>query len=172
MFFSTLRELQVFAWSFDWFKVPVKWKIIAGYLKAFQNTGEWHFPFWNIFVRSKGIKVPITPKSFFRLKKSLHLYETHCAFLPLLNPNIDLLQAVKVMKSGHHLSHDRTSKGYGSIRCLMSQTSLHACLQRLNTMQISLWHQTRNRPMPLTSLVMWQMMARFCNFYNVKKVKT
>ena len=36
-------------------------------------------------------------------------------------------------------------------------------------MQISLWHQTRNRPMPLTSSVMWQMMARFRNFYNAKK---
>ena len=95
------------------------------------------------------LKVPITPKYFFRLNKSLHLFETHCAFLPLFNPNIDLLQAVKVTKSGHHLSHDRASKGYGSTPCLTSQTSLHARLQRLNTMQISLWRQTRNRPMPL-----------------------
>ena len=115
------------------------------------------------------IKVPITPKSFFRLNKSLHLFETHCTFLPLFNPNIDLLHAVKVMKSGHHLSHDRASKGYGSIPCLTSQTYLHVCLQRLSTMQISLWHQTRNIPMPLTSSVVWQMMARFRNFYNVKK---
>ena len=76
-------------------------------------------------------KVPITPKSFLRLNKSLHLFETHCALLPLFNPNIDLLQAVKVTKSGHHLSHDRASKGYGSIPCLTSQTTLHACLQRL-----------------------------------------
>ena len=60
-------------------------------------------------------KVPIAPKYFFRLNKSLHLFETHCAFLPLFNPNIDLLQAVKVTKSGHHLSHDRASKGHGSI---------------------------------------------------------
>ena len=30
------------------------------------------------------LKVPITLKYFFRLKKSLHLFETHCAFLPLL----------------------------------------------------------------------------------------
>ena len=84
------------------------------------------------------VKVPISPKYFFRLNKSLHLFEMHCAFLLLLNPNIDLLQAVKVRKSGHHLSHDRASKGYGSTPCLTSQTSLHACLQRLNTMQISL----------------------------------
>ena len=75
--------------------------------------------------------MPIIPKYFFRLTKSLHLFETHCAFLPLFNPNIDLLQAVKVTKSGHHLSHDRASKGYGSIPCLTSQTSLHACSQRL-----------------------------------------
>ena len=94
-------------------------------------------------------KVPITPKYFFRLTKSLHLFETQCAFLPLFNPNIDLLQTVKVTKSGHHLSHDRASKGYGSTPCLTSQTALHACLQRLNTMQISLWRQTGIRPMPL-----------------------
>ena len=115
------------------------------------------------------IKFLITPKSFFRLNKSLHLFETHCAFLPLLNPNIDLLQTVKVMKSVHHPSHDRASKGYGSILCLTSQTSLHACFQTLNTMQISLWHQTRNGPMPLTSSVVWQMMAGSRDFYNVKK---
>ena len=84
------------------------------------------------------IKVHLTPKYFFCSNKSLHLFETHCAFLPLLNPNLDFLQAVKVTKSGHHLLHERASKGYGSIPGLMSQTSLHACLQRLNTMQISL----------------------------------
>ena len=110
-----------------------------------------------------------TPKYFFRSNKSLRLFKTHCAFLPLFNPNLDFLQAVKVTKSGHHLLRDRASKGYGSIPCLTSQTSLHACLQRLNTMQISLWHQTRNRPMPLTSSVVWQMMAKFRNFYNLKK---
>ena len=117
------------------------------------------------------LKVPITQKSFFRLNKSLNLFETHCAFLPLFNPNtcIAPFLSVKITKSGHHLSHDRASKGYGSIPCLTSQTSLHACLQRLNVMQISLWHQKRNRPMPLTSSVVWQMMGRFCNLYNVKK---
>ena len=36
-------------------------------------------------------------------------------------------------------------------------------------MQISLWRQTRIRHMPLTSSVVWQMMAKFRNFYNVKK---
>ena len=42
----------------------------------------------------------------------------------------------KVMKSGHHLSHDRASKGYGSIPGLTSQTSLHACLQRLQNQSV------------------------------------
>ena len=83
-------------------------------------------------------KVHLTPKYFFRLNNSLHLFETHCAFLHLFSPNLDFLQAVKVMKSGHHLFNDRASKGHGSIPELMSQTYLHACLQRLNTMQISL----------------------------------
>ena len=80
----------------------------------------------------------LTPKYFFRLKNSLHLFETHYAFLHLLSPNRDFLQNVKVTKSDHHLFHDRASKGYGSIPGLMSQTYLHACLQRLNRMQISL----------------------------------
>ena len=31
--------------------------------------------------RGKRLKVPITPQIFFCLNKSLHLFETHCAFL-------------------------------------------------------------------------------------------
>ena len=80
----------------------------------------------------------LTPKYFFHLNNSLHLFEMHCAFLPLFSPNLDFLQAVKVMKSSHYLFHDRASKGYGSIPGLMSQTYLHACLQILNMIQISL----------------------------------
>ena len=64
---------------------------------------------------SCNIKVHLTPKYFFRLNKSLHLFETHCAFLSLFSPNLDFLQAVKVTKSSHHLLHGRGSKGYGSI---------------------------------------------------------
>ena len=84
------------------------------------------------------IKVHLTLKYFFCSNKSLHLFDTDCAFLRLFNPNLDFLQAVKVTKSGHHLAHNRASKRYGSIPGLPSQTSLHACLQRLNTMQVSL----------------------------------
>ena len=61
------------------------------------------------------VKVHLTPKYFFRLKKSSHLFGTHCAFFSLFSPNLDFLQAVKVTKSSHHLLHDRASKGYGSI---------------------------------------------------------
>ena len=68
----------------------------------------------------------------------MHRFETHCAFLPRFSPNLEFLQAVKVKKSGHYLFLNRASKGYGSIPGLMSETILHACLQRLNTMQISL----------------------------------
>ena len=64
----------------------------------------------------------LTPKYFFHLNNSLHLFETH---LPFSSPNLDFLQAVKVKKSGHHLSHDRASKGHGSIPGLTSQTDLH-----------------------------------------------
>ena len=117
------------------------------------------------------LEVHLTLNYFFCSNKSFHLFDTHCAFLPLFNPNLDFLQAVKVTKSGHHLAHDRASKGYESFLGLTSQTSLHARLQRLTTMQISMWHQTRNTPITITSSVVWQMMARFRNFYIVKKVK-
>ena len=110
------------------------------------------------------LKVHLTPKYFFCSNKSLHLFETHCAFLPLFTPNLDFLQAVKVIKSGHHLLHDRASNGYGSIPGWTSQTDLHACLQRLNAMQISLWRPPRNRPIPLTCSLLQQIMARFHNF--------
>ena len=92
--------------------------------------------FWKGRVRK--LKVQLTPKYFFRLNNSLHLFETHCAFLHLFSPNHDFLQAVKVTKPDHHLFHDRAREGHGSIPGLMSQTYLHACLQRLNMMQISL----------------------------------
>ena len=71
------------------------------------------------------IKVHLKPKYFFRSNKSLHLFETHCAFLPLFNPNLDFLQAVKVTKSGHYLLHDRASKGFGSIPGCTWQTDFH-----------------------------------------------
>ena len=88
-------------------------------------------PTYALFARRPSIgilcqlKVHLTPKYFFRLNNSLHLFETHCAFLPPFSPNLDFLQAVKVTKSDHHLFHDRASKGYGSIPGLMSQTDLH-----------------------------------------------
>ena len=95
--------------------------VIGGFTKTVQPSIK------NIARNIKAVflKVPISPKYFFRLNKSLHLFETHCASLPVFNQNLDFLQAVKVTKSGHHLSHDRASKGHGSIPCLMSQTDLH-----------------------------------------------
>ena len=116
----------------------------------------------------KRIKVHLTPKYFFHSNKSLHLFETHCAFLPHLNPNLDFLQAVKVTKSGHHLLHNRASKECRSIPGFTTQTSLQARLLRLPTMQTCLWCQTRSRPLPITSSVMQQMMASwFHNFYSL-----
>ena len=36
------------------------------------------------------------------------------------------------MKSSHHLSHGRASKGHGSIPFLMSQTDLHCIMSFVN----------------------------------------
>ena len=38
-------------------KVYVTWKIFSVNWKAFQNTGEWHFSFWNIFLGFRDIDV-------------------------------------------------------------------------------------------------------------------
>ena len=77
----------------------------------------------------------LTPKYFFRSNKSLHLFETHCAFSLRFNPNLDFLQAVKVTKSGHYLLHDRARKGCmglflgGRHRliCIVLSLCKHAC---------------------------------------------
>ena len=46
----TILDLNVFVTKII-IKVPVKWKIIAAYLKGFskKKKWEWHFSFWNIF---------------------------------------------------------------------------------------------------------------------------
>ena len=49
--------------------------------------------------------------------------------------------------------------------------SAHAQTFCTRAMQISLWRQPRNRPMPLTSSVVEQVMARFLTFTAYKKVK-
>ena len=61
---------------------------------------------------------------FFCLNKSLHLFETHFAFLNLI---LTFLQAIKVMKSSHHLFHGRARKGHGSSPGFTSQT--FPCMQ-------------------------------------------
>ena len=69
--------------------------------------------------------------------------------LPLLNilemltvANFFSPACSQMSKSGHYLLHDRASKGYGSIPGLTSQTSLHACLQRLKTSNQEWTHAT------------------------------
>ena len=120
-----------------------RWRFFAGenwtiitlpLLAVFDQLNHFVFQILTLRLRQKQcrfIKVHLTPKYFFRSNKSLHLFDTYC---PPFNPNLDFLQAVKGTTSGHHLAHDRASKRYGSIPGLTSQTSLHACLQRLNTM--------------------------------------
>ena len=138
-------------------------------LSDFSRLGEILFPFEVLeFLHVLSIKVYLTLKDFFLLKYIVNLCTCLKCIAPFCHSFTQIfLQPVKVSKSGQHLSHDRASKGYESIPGSKSQSSLHAYLQRLNTMQISLWPQTRNSPMPLTSSVVWQMMARFRNFYNL-----
>ena len=52
----------------------------------------------------------------------------------------------KLLKSKTSFGTRPSVKGRGSILELTSKTALHVCLQRLNTMQISLRRQIKNRP--------------------------
>ena len=80
----------------------------------------------------------LTPKYFSCLNKIFASVLKTLSFCPFLNQILTFLQAAKVTKSGHHLFHDRASKGDGSIPGITSQTSLHARLQGPTTMQIRL----------------------------------
>jgi len=39
------------------FKVPMRWNFFCAFWKAFQNTEEWRFSFWNIFFRFRDIEI-------------------------------------------------------------------------------------------------------------------
>ena len=68
----------------------------------------------------------------------------------LTNPAI--LQASKLAKKLSIFCSRASQEGSGSTPSLTSKTPLHACLQRVNTMSISLWRQIRSRP---TFLLTW-----------------
>ena len=86
------------------------------------------------------LEVPITPKYFFfALKnKSLHLFVC-----------LNFFYVVKVTKSSNHLSHNRASKGHGSIHGFMSQTDLHRIKSLQTCMQRSLCVKQGIDPYPL-----------------------
>ena len=77
-------------------------------------------------------KVPITPKYFFRLNKSLYLFETHCAFSYPFLIQILIFHRLSMLRNLAIISHTTEQvRGMGLfLVCSFSQTSLHACLQR------------------------------------------
>ena len=64
-------------------------------------------------------------KQFFKYPRLCKSFAPAGKKLCLFKLNVDFLQAVKVMKSSHHLSHDQASKGHGSIPRLTSKPDLH-----------------------------------------------
>ena len=64
------------------------------------------------------------------------------------------------METKHQLMHDGVERGMD-----LFMIWRHELL--CTTTQVSFWRQIRNRPSPLTSSVVWQMMARFRNFYSL-----
>ena len=84
---------------------------------------------------------------FFSLKTmyskcTLALFETRCTFLSFF-----FIKCWDVYK--HRLFHGRVGRCVGSVLDLTSQTTLYACLQGLDVMQINLWRQIGNRPIPV-----------------------
>ena len=113
------------------------------------------------------ILVPITPKYLVRLNQSLHLFETHCAFLNWVET---FYCVVKVAKSSHHLSHERASKGMGlflvwchRLICIALSLCKHACKEVCDV------KQGIDPSFPLTCSVVQQMMARYRNFLQPVK---
>ena len=159
-----------FILSYKWFSLEAMWThvvVIHGRTEI-QNREAFSLVYETIWVKSVRNRVASWIVLF---EEHIHgifrfILTIHKITVKLKKPENNTLQAVKVTKSGHHLLYDWASKGYGSIPGLTSQTSLHACLQ-ITTMQISLWHQPRNKPIPLTCSVVQQMMATFRNFYSL-----
>ena len=63
-------------------------------------TGHWGYAEYYFLVgklASSGerVKVHLTPKYFFRLNNSLHLFEMHCAFVTHFSPNLDFFTGCK-----------------------------------------------------------------------------
>ena len=75
----------------------------------------------------------------------------------------------KVAEICYQLVHDRASRGLALIPDLTSQTHLHGINSLWTCMQISLWRQIRNRPMPLTSSVVNQLITNFKLYCCSKK---
>ena len=95
------------------------------------------------------VKVPKTSKYFFAKKESLRLFETHCShFFPFSNKSCHFIGFESCENPSIFCSRP-SQKGSGSIPVFTSQSTLHALLQRVNAMEISLWRKNRNRPTPL-----------------------
>ena len=74
------------------------------------------------------------------------MFETRCVFLPLFNPNLDFSQAVKIMKSRHHLLHDRT-RGMGArVKNAVRMRVFSASGANLPLKLYAITKQTRFRP--------------------------
>ena len=103
---------------------------------------------------NRGIKVPITPKYFVCLNKSLHLFETHCAIFWNLAIICHATEPVRGMDLFLVWCH--------RLICIVLSLCNHACKKVCDV--------KRNRPIPLTCSIVWQMMARFRNFYSLLKI--
>ena len=77
-------------------------------------------------------KVPLTPKYFFCYNESLHLLETHCGHFFSFSNKSYLFIGFKTCEKPSIFCSRPSQKGSGCTPDLTSQSTLHACLQRVN----------------------------------------
>ena len=125
-------------------------------------TTRQHFP------RPHGIRCTCAPHTRLFLKPLLHVetFRWNLCATALRNKFQKALQRVKAAVTPLKLltgtCEQRRCETSYEILDLTSQTDLHACLQRVNAMQISFWRQIKNRPTPLLtrSCTKWCLLFR------------
>ena len=110
----------------------------------------------------------LNPKYFFRLNKSLHLFETHLTFLNLI---LTFLWAIKDTKSSHHLFHDRASKGMGLVLVLCHKLLCMHVFKGLMRCKLICDVKPGLDPCPLLARSWNRWWLDFISFIAYKKVK-
>ena len=157
-FLSSSQKMLLVHYQSDFFHWLLLLEILpvpAEKLQTFRASAIW--PTLHYF-----FEVHLTPKFLLQLKWNLATFTKTISLFSSVSDSFKGFKHLrKVAEICYHLCHDWASEEPGSIPQLMSQTHLHRINSLWICMQNSLRHQTRNRPMPLTSSVMTQKVSNF-----------